>query len=317
MCHHLCHLPCHLPCHLRAVETLLLLLLISGATSLQDPECPSGCVPEEREQIRVIGGSPCLPQSQPWQALLYGPLRCGGVLLRPQWVLTAAHCVRRGLRVRLGEDDLTRREGSEQDRRVTQAVTHPSFDPGTLDNDVALLRLDRPVTFGRGVRALALPRSCAPAGTTCLLSGWGTVTTPQGIFGGNIGGIGEKLGETLEQNFGVNLGEFRGASGRILGRLPAVNLPSRLICAYVQLLPDETCRRAYPQRITPSMVCAGVRNRRVDSCQGDSGGPLSCNGTLQGVVSWGLQTCALPGHPGVYTRICRFLTWIRDTMDRR
>uniref|UniRef100_A0A674GRK8 Peptidase S1 domain-containing protein n=1 Tax=Taeniopygia guttata TaxID=59729 RepID=A0A674GRK8_TAEGU len=247
----------------------------TGATSLQDPECPSGCVPEEREQIRVIGGSPCLPQSQPWQALLYGPLRCGGVLLRPQWVLTAAHCVRRGLRVRLGEDDLTRREGSEQDRRVTQAVTHPSFDPGTLDNDVALLRLDRPVTFGRGVRALALPRSCAPAGTTCLLSGWGTVTTPQ------------------------------------------VNLPSRLICAYVQLLPDETCRRAYPQRITPSMVCAGVRNRRVDSCQGDSGGPLSCNGTLQGVVSWGLQTCALPGHPGVYTRICRFLTWIRDTMDRR
>ncbi|TRZ06444.1 hypothetical protein HGM15179_020663, partial [Zosterops borbonicus] len=86
------------------------------------------------------------------------------------------------------------------------------------------------------------------------------------------------------------------------------NLPSRLICAYVQLLSEAACRRAYPRRITPGMLCAGVSDRRVDSCQGDSGGPLSCNGTLQGIVSWGLQTCALPGHPGVYTRVCRFPT---------
>ncbi|XP_066065469.1 kallikrein-14-like [Chamaea fasciata] len=273
-------------CHLRAVEPLLLLLLLSGVTLSQPPPCPPGqqaqgdgagvtCVPvsPEGDEDRIIGGYPCVPMSQPWQALLYGPLRCGGVLVRPQWVLTAAHCNKRGLRVRLGEDDLTRREGTEQERRVTLALSHPRFDPATLDSDLALLKLDRPVVIGRSVRPLALPRACGRPGASCMLSGWGTVTSPQ------------------------------------------VTLPSRLICAYVQLLPDAACRRAYPRRITPSMLCAGVSDRRVDSCQGDSGGPLSCNGTLQGIVSWGLQTCALPGHPGVYTRVCEFTAWIRDTMD--
>uniref|UniRef100_A0A8C3V0N0 Peptidase S1 domain-containing protein n=1 Tax=Catharus ustulatus TaxID=91951 RepID=A0A8C3V0N0_CATUS len=134
-----------------------------------------------------------------------------------------------------------------------------------------LLRLRAPAHLSAQVRPL--PLSCAPAGASCLLSGWGTVTTPQ------------------------------------------VTLPSRLICAYVQLLSEAACRRAYPQRITPSMLCAGVSDRRVDSCQGDSGGPLSCNGTLQGVVSWGLQTCALPGHPGVYTKVCRFTDWIQSVIN--
>ncbi|XP_039245331.1 kallikrein-14-like [Pipra filicauda] len=178
-----------------------------------------------------------------------------------------------GLRVRVGEDDLRRREGSEQERRVVQGVPHPDFDPSSLDNDLALLRLERPVRLGPAVATEPLPRSCAPPGTPCLLSGWGTVTSPQ------------------------------------------VTLPDRLICADVRVLPDRLCRQAYPQRVTPNMFCAGVPNSRVDSCQGDSGGPLSCNGTLQGIVSWGLQTCALPGHPGVYTRVCRYLRWILNTME--
>ncbi|XP_053825440.1 LOW QUALITY PROTEIN: kallikrein-14-like, partial [Vidua macroura] len=249
----------------------------AGATVCQPPPCPPGqrvtCEPQDGEDVRVIGGYPCLPLSQPWQVLLYGPLRCGGVLLRPLWVLTAAHCAKRGLRVRLGEDDLTRREGTEQERRVALAVTHPRFDPATLDNDLALLRLDRPAHRPRRPGHWPCPAPAPRPEASCLLSGWGTVTTPQ------------------------------------------VTLPNRLICAYVQVLSDAACRRAYPQRITPSMLCAGVRNRRVDSCQGDSGGPLSCNGTLQGVVSWGLQTCALPGHPGVYTKVCEFVSWIQDTMD--
>ncbi|NXK85284.1 TRY2 protein, partial [Amazona guildingii] len=80
---------------------------------------------------------------------------------------------------RLGENDLQQAEGTEQNRLVAKAIPHPNFNPTTLDNDLLLLKLERPVVLGRAVRPLALPRSCAPAGTTCLVSGWGTVTTPQ------------------------------------------------------------------------------------------------------------------------------------------
>ncbi|XP_062454698.1 trypsin-like [Rhea pennata] len=226
------------------------------------------------DEDRIIGGYPCIPFSQPWQVYIYRPVRCGGILLRPNWVLSAAHCFYRGLRLRLGEYNLRVAEGTEQDRRVVQAIRHPAFDPATLDNDLMLLRLDQPARLGAAVQPLALPRSCAPAGATCLVSGWGTITTPQ------------------------------------------VTQPQQLICAYVEIFSEEYCRRAYPGRLTRNMLCAGVRHQRVDSCQGDSGGPLSCNGTLQGIVSWGLQTCALPGRPGVYTRVCNYVNWILDTMDR-
>ncbi|NWW97748.1 TRY3 protein, partial [Caloenas nicobarica] len=83
------------------------------------------------------------------------------------------------LRLRLGENDLQRREGTEQERRGVAAIPHPAYDPSTLRNDLLLLKLDRPAKLGRAVRPLALPGACAPAGATCLVSGWGTVTTPQ------------------------------------------------------------------------------------------------------------------------------------------
>ncbi|NWH63684.1 KLK14 protein, partial [Geococcyx californianus] len=81
---------------------------------------------------------------------------------------------------RLGENDLQRWEGTEQNLRVVKAIPHPDFDPTTLDNDLMLLKLERAVALGPAVRPLALPRTCAPPGSVCLLSGWGTVTTPQG-----------------------------------------------------------------------------------------------------------------------------------------
>nr|XP_009665540.1 PREDICTED: anionic trypsin-1-like [Struthio camelus australis] len=97
---------------------------------------------------------------------------------------------------------------------------------------------------------------------------------------------------------------------------PEESYPNTPQCVNVSVVADAECQAIYTGKVTEDMLCAGVAQGGKDSCQGDSGGPLSCNGTLQGIVSWGLQTCALPGRPGVYTRVCNYVGWILDTMNR-
>ncbi|XP_021501498.1 kallikrein-14 [Meriones unguiculatus] len=96
---------------------------------------------------------------------------------------------------------------------------------------------------------------------------------------------------------------------------PIARYPTALQCVEVNIMSEQVCHRAYPGSITSGMVCAGVPEGGKDSCQGDSGGPLVCGGQLQGLVSWGMERCALPGYPGVYTNLCNYRTWIQRTMQ--
>ena len=50
-----------------------------------------------------------------------------------------------------------------------------------------------------------------------------------------------------------------------------------------------------------------------DSCQADTGGPVVCNDELQGLVSWGYG-CARRDAPGVYTKVCSFIEWIKPIL---
>ena len=81
------------------------------------------------------------------------------------------------------------------------------------------------------------------------------------------------------------------------------------------LIDQETCKNLYQGWITPRMTCIGFLEGGKDSCNGDAGGPVVCGGTLQGIVSWGHGKCAAENQPGVYTKVCEFNDWIRNTMS--
>ncbi|XP_048224921.1 kallikrein-6-like [Perognathus longimembris pacificus] len=90
--------------------------------------------------------------------------------------------------------------------------------------------------------------------------------------------------------------------------------PNTIHCANVHLVPWADCERAYPGKITRSMVCAKNDEEGSDSCQGDSGGPLICDKRLRGIVSWGDFPCGSKNKPGVYTDICVHVKWIKNVI---
>ncbi|NXG42804.1 KLK14 protein, partial [Psilopogon haemacephalus] len=132
------------------------------------------------DESRIIGGVPCSITSRPFQVAIVkrGQILCGGSLVHPQWVLTAAHCKQpiRSLRVLVGTDTL--REGSGQVRRIQKLQLHPRYDPRRNDNDFMLLRLDNPARLGPSTKVLNLPTACPTPGTRCSVSGWGTTRSP-------------------------------------------------------------------------------------------------------------------------------------------
>ncbi|XP_037675284.1 kallikrein-14-like [Choloepus didactylus] len=238
-----------------------------------------GMAQNQMDENKIIGGYTCTQNSQPWQAaLLAGPGRrflCGAVLLSEKWAITAAHCAYPILRVALGKHNLRRWEATEQVLNVARQVIYPSYNAQTHDNDLMLLQLQPPARLGKAVQPISVANSCARAGTTCRVSGWGTISSPVARY------------------------------------------PNGLQCVNVDIFSDQACRQAYSRAITAGMVCAGVPQGGKDSCQGDSGGPLVCHGQLQGLVSWGMERCALPGYPGVYTNLCRYRNWIQEMIRGR
>ncbi|XP_011936410.1 PREDICTED: kallikrein-15 isoform X2 [Cercocebus atys] len=235
---------------------LLLTLSFLLASSAQDGD-------------KLLEGDECTPHSQPWQVALYerGRFNCGASLISPHWVLSAAHCQTRFMRVRLGEHNLRKRDGPEQLRTASRVIPHPRYEARSHRHDIMLLRLVQPARL-----------------------------TPQGSWA-------------------------EGTRARIYESAPSplsspVSLPDTLHCANISIISDTSCDKSYPGRLTNTMVCAGAEGRGAESCEGDSGGPLVCGGVLQGIVSWGDVPCDNTTKPGVYTKVCHYLKWIRETMKR-
>ncbi|XP_045901747.1 trypsin-3-like [Micropterus dolomieu] len=229
--------------------------------------------PIDDEGDKIVGGYECGKNSVAYQVSLNAGYHfCGGSLISSTWVVSAAHCYKSRIQVRLGEHNIAVNEGTEQIIDSATVIRNPKYNSGNLDNDIMLIKLSRPAKLNSYVRTVPLPSSCASAGTRCLISGWGNTSSSGSSY------------------------------------------PDRLRCLDAPILSDSSCKNAYPGQITVNMFCAGFLEGGKDSCQGDSGGPVVCNGQLQGVVSWGYG-CAQRNKPGVYAKVCNYVSWIRNTMS--
>uniref|UniRef100_A0A7N5JA88 Anionic trypsin-2 n=1 Tax=Ailuropoda melanoleuca TaxID=9646 RepID=A0A7N5JA88_AILME len=136
---------------------------------------------------KIVGGYTCRESSVPYQVSLNAGYHfCGGSLINDQWVVSAAHCYKYRIQVRLGEHNINVLEGNEQFVDSAKIIRHPNYNSWTLDNDIMLIKLASPVTLNARVASVPLPSSCAPAGTQCLISGWGNTLSNGGDSGGPV-----------------------------------------------------------------------------------------------------------------------------------
>ncbi|KAG8006023.1 Serine protease 27 [Nibea albiflora] len=224
---------------------------------------------------RIMGGQESAPGIWPWQVSLNtdeGPL-CAGSLITSQWVLTAAHCLRRDpdtIKVFLGRNSQSGPNPNEVSRTIHQVRCHDSFEVLTNNNDICLLRLSAPVNSNDHINPICLASadSTFHSGIGSWVAGWGS---------------------TAYDN-----------SSDILRD---VNLP---------IVGNHECKCSH-RLLTENMICAGLRAGGKDACRGDSGAPLVTKRdsvwVQSGIVSYG-DGCAEPMNPGVYTRVSKYQEWI-------
>ncbi|XP_019597027.2 kallikrein-5 isoform X2 [Rhinolophus sinicus] len=151
-----------------------------GAEATDDPRA------NDSSGSRIINGSNCQMHDEPWQgALLLKPnqLYCGAVLVNPQWLLTAAHCWKKLFKIRLGHYSLSPNyESGQQLFRGVRSIPHPGYSYPGHSNDLMLVKLNRRILETQNVKPINISSHCPVAGTRCMVSGWGTVSSPNVNF---------------------------------------------------------------------------------------------------------------------------------------
>ncbi|CAH1785145.1 unnamed protein product [Owenia fusiformis] len=255
----------------------------------EQQECPEAGKRKSEATGIIIGGNEVKPKhNYPW--MVYLPdLKCGGTILSPWHILTAAHCFdyqRDPVRVLAGKHNRSNDEPLQQMRIATKVLVHEDYNLDIkYNNDIAILTLEEPLEYNNHTKPNELPtgekiRNIDLKNMECTVIGWGRTNYSDEHSNSDI---------LLEVN--------------------------------VQMT-QETCdldaSDSADVRRSGNMICAKLPKK--DSCYGDSGGPLSCrDGRTEtwrqyGIVSWGPErSCGEKS--GVYTKVTNYLKWIEEAIS--
>ncbi|XP_065057412.1 vitamin K-dependent protein C-like isoform X2 [Rhopilema esculentum] len=250
------------------------------------PECG---VPKITTRHRIAGGRISRPGTHPWIAMFRRKsdkkVLCTGSLIARKWVLTAAICFLDppmiDPHVKFGKTRV-KNEGTEQIRSIKRFYTHPQFSNITLDSDIVLVELDKPVIITDYVIPICLPHDDSDfkllkPGVEAMIAGWGSED------------------------------EIQAQEGETSKRLREVRL---------SLVDYELCARRMAYPLTANMFCA-AEGGKGGACKGDSGGPLTVwnaktkKHVLMGIVSWG-EGCGKEDSFGVYVKVSNFIAWVNS-----
>lgn len=258
--------------------------LLAGLALVAGLLGPAGQVAQAGPE--VVGGQPAAEGEYPFMVgILHHGVSdrfqaqfCGGSLVSPDTVLTAAHCMEgenaNTIDVLVGTNHLEPGGGTRV--RARRIRVHPSYNPNTTDNDLAIIQLGPELPDEIVANIQPNQTGLAAPGVDATAIGWGARNYPG-----------------------------------------PPNYPHDLYEVVVPMVSDADCAMAYPTDfIAHSMICAGETGR--DTCGGDSGGPLlvpnGADWVQAGITSFG-EGCGLPGFPGVYTRVSSYAAFINPYHD--